>query len=98
MSNRSNHWSPAGCPWRLRPEATRGRRSKIAPRSGCTTIQKKNGWSGLQPSRLENLPSSSGELGQELVVGLVLLERGNERLHRLDRIQVHHHPAQLADG
>ena len=38
------------------------------------------------------------QLGQQLLVGLVLFEGGDERFHRLNRIQVHHHAAKLAHG
>src|SRR5206468_2451154 len=34
---------------------------------------------------------------QELLVGLVLLQRRDEGFHRFDWIQVHHRPAQFAD-
>src|SRR5439155_25816923 len=37
------------------------------------------------------------QLSQQFVVGLVLLQRGDERFHRFDRVQVHHGAAELAD-
>src|ERR1035438_3850743 len=38
------------------------------------------------------------QLGAQLVVGLVLLERRDEGFHGLDGVQVHHRAAQLAHG
>src|ERR1039457_3268108 len=35
---------------------------------------------------------------EQLFVGLVFFERGGERFHRFDGIQVHHRAAQFADG
>src|SRR6266513_640815 len=41
---------------------------------------------------------NSSDLGEQLVVGLVLFERGDQRFHCFDRIEVDHHATELADG
>ncbi len=37
-----------------------------------------------------------GQFGQQFVVGFVLLQCSDERLHRFDGIQIDHHAAELA--
>src|SRR5437899_10005180 len=39
---------------------------------------------------------NSTDLGEQFVVGLVLLERGDQRFHCFDWIEVDHHAAKLA--
>lgn len=58
------------------------------------SLNKNAGREMLDRRRQNNFQSS--QLGEQLVIGLVLFEGRSERFHGFNRIQVHHHAAEFA--
>ena len=65
------------------------------PRENVLLLEPSDGNCDASPARNSR---ALVELGQQFVVGLVLLERGSECFHGFDWIQVDHGAAQLTDG
>src|ERR1035441_3401016 len=64
--------------------------SKRAIQSSVQLLQGPRAWWRLQPA------NASDQLGQQFIVRLMLIQGGNERFHRFNRVQIHHGPAELA--
>ncbi|MPN14192.1 hypothetical protein SDC9_161518 [bioreactor metagenome] len=77
---------------------------QLGPRHGLVFDSFGRHFGGESPplERLAQKRRCSGKLleklGQQLVVGLVLLQSCNQRLHRFDGVQIDHRPPQLAHG